>query len=319
MVVLRADPWAPEYGMGFQARLEEELPVADPLVETLDWSTPLSPTPAEEGPVWFVDGVRRVELRLLAEDGGRRAPGLFGSFAIGSVCCDGRATFDEHQVGRAVVAGGGVMPGRVEVSVGVQRVAFEPATEPSLDPDRPLWKLQNLMQEAEAAMAARVSARAGRLVVVDGPLSFFHPTDAPVVGMVKRFSRHYLEDGREHLLALLGPGERTPLFALGDEDQPVQRYAWYLRLVPLRVPWHDQAGIVRCEVRAGVGLDTAVGLADRVTALLPAYAGRPTDPRAPQNLAPVGGLEAWLRHRMGDGRLLRRALLRWMVEGEEGG
>ena len=58
-------------------------------------------------------------------------------------------------------------------------------------------------------------------------------------------------------------------------------------------------------------------LADRVTALLPRYAGRPSDPRTPQNLAPVAGLETWLRHRMGDRAMVRRALLAWLVA-EEG-
>ena len=41
----------------------------------------------------FVDGVRRIELRLEASLDGRRVPGLFGSFAVGSVCSDGAATF----------------------------------------------------------------------------------------------------------------------------------------------------------------------------------------------------------------------------------
>jgi hypothetical protein len=66
---------------------------------------------------------------------------------------------------------------------------------------------------------------------------------------------------------------------------------------------------VRCEVRAGIGLDAAVALADRVSALLPAFSGRPSDPRYPQNLAPVAALESWLQHRMGHRGLIRRALM----------
>ena len=50
-----------------------------------------------------------------------------------------------------------------------------------------------------------------------------------------------------------------------------------------------------------------------VTAQLPRFAGRPWDPRTPQNLAPVGALEAWLRHRMGDPRFIRRALTAWLA------
>ena len=69
-------------------------------------------------------------------------------------------------------------------------------------------------------------------------------------------------------------------------------------------------------MRAGVGLDEAVAMADRVTALLPAFAGRPSDPRTPQNLAPVAALEGWLRHRMGNRAIVRRALTQALVEEE---
>jgi len=55
--------------------------------------------------------------------------------------------------------------------------------------------------------------------------------------------------------------------------------------------------------------DAAVDLADLVASALPRFAGRPSDPRAPQNLAPVGGLEAWLRHRLGHAGIIRRALM----------
>lgn len=42
---------------------------------------------------------------------------------------------------------------------------------------------------------------------------------------------------------------------------------------------------------------------------IPPLAGTPyKDPRAPQNLVPIGGLECELRHRLGDQQLLYRAL-----------
>ena len=43
---------------------------------------------------------------------------------------------------------------------------------------------------------------------------------------------------------------------------------------------------------------------------MPRYASEPhKDPRAPQNLYPIGGLERELRRRLGDPDLLYRALL----------
>jgi len=87
------------------------------------------------------------------------------------------------------------------------------------------------------------------------------------------------------------------------------RHSWYVRLpgangVPL-------AGVVRCEASADLA-PTAVGaLADVTAAVLPRYASEAhKDPRAPQNLYPIGGLERELRRRLGDPMLLYRALCR---------
>jgi hypothetical protein len=318
MVVLRADPWSPEFGMGFEAPLEESpLPRSDPSVETGDWSAPLTPSPAQGGPVWFVDGVRRVDLRLLADDGARRVPGLFGSYAVGVVRCDGQAVFQEHRVCRAIVLGGGVSPEPVAVACGASSIDFAPAVEPGVDPNRPLVRLQELMREEEANLAARLVHGGAPLVLVDGPLRLGEKTGVAAVGVIKRFVRRYLDPEHEALLGLLGAGQRTPVFALQDQGGDVRGYSWYARLVELRRPWHDHAGILRCEVRVGPGLETAIRLADEVSALLPRFAGRPSDPRAPQNLAPVAGLEAWLRHRMGDRAMIRRALVAWLATREE--
>jgi hypothetical protein len=314
MLALSVDPWAPDHGMGFQASVEEPPAVTDPFVEASDWSEPIAPPAVPPaGPVWFVDGVRRVELRILADDENRRAPGLFGSFAVGSVRCEHRAVFDDHVVGRAVVVGGGLRPSTAEVPVGADRLRFEPSSQAGSDPETPLWGLQQLMRRAEGTLAARAAAADGGLVLVDGPLTFSDPTTSPIVGVVKRFVQAYLSGEQGALLPRLEAGTRTPLFGLGESADSFDRFAWYLRLVPLRRPWHDHAGIVRCEVRAGVGLDGAVWLADRVSAMLPAFAGRASDPRYPQNLAPVGGLETWLTHRMGHRGLIRRALTRWLM------
>jgi hypothetical protein len=53
----------------------------------------------------------------------------------------------------------------------------------------------------------------------------------------------------------------------------------------------------------------AARLADAATRAVTRFASSPIkDPRAPQNLVPVGGLERHLRHRLGDRDLLERAL-----------
>ena len=315
MLALRADPWTPDHGMGFEARLDEPPARVDPTVETAEWGRPRRPAPAEVGPVWFVDGVRRIELRLLADEDGRRAHGLFGSVAAGAVRSDGRATFERAIVRRLLITGGGLGPGEpVRLELGATTLEFEARSEPGADPDDPLLRLQKEMQQAELDLALELAEAGEELVLADGRWRSQRPTPAPVVGVVKRWSRRYLEPRHEALVGSLGPGERTPLFALAEPDRDFERYAWYVRLAPLRPSWHDHAGVVRCETRSAIGLEAAVALADRVSGLLPAFAGRPSDPRAPQNLAPVGALEAWLQHRLGHRGLIRRALVAWLVE-----
>jgi hypothetical protein len=74
---------------------------------------------------------------------------------------------------------------------------------------------------------------------------------------------------------------------------------------------HPLAGIVRCEISSDRPLADAVATADVVTCLLPEFASEPhKDPRAPQNLYPIAGLERDLRRRLGDQRVLELSLRR---------
>lgn len=310
MLRLRADPWDPGYGMGFDPAPEEDVPATFTAVETPDWSA-ARPCRAPEERVTFVDGVRRVDLRVVV-DGPEMAGGLFGSFAVGAVACaPGAASFAAEEVGRRVVIGFGLSPDAIEVPVGGMRVRFDATSEPGTNPDAPLWRLQTLMREAEGRLA-RTLAQEG-LVVADGPLTLVDPAGAEVVGMTKRLVRHYLAGAEAALLPRLRPGERTPLFGIGDSEAAVQRYAWYTRLRTPEPHHHDLAGVVRCEVGSAVGIPRAAEIADRVTALLPRYAGRATDPRSPQNLLPVAALEERLRHRMGHPLKIRRALTAHLI------
>jgi len=166
--------------------------------------------------------------------------------------------------------------------------------------------LQNIMREAEGVLAQTVfEGGEAELLVLDGPLTYF--AQGPVVGMIKRQSRSYLPIDRTTILAVLSEGQRTPLFRLGE--QRLERYSWYSRLASVRPIDGGMTGIVRLEVATSIGLERARELADLTTSVLPRFAsvvGR--DPRAPQNLYPVGQLERILRHRLGDGALVKRAL-----------
>ena len=85
------------------------------------------------------------------------------------------------------------------------------------------------------------------------------------------------------------------------------RYSWYLRLPCLpSAPW---AGIVRVECSPDLPVDDVVALANLSQGTLVRFASTEyKDARAPQNLYPIAGLERELRRRLGDSRLLYRAL-----------
>jgi hypothetical protein len=324
VLVLRADPWTPDHGMGFEAVLEEPPARAEPFVETDDWEHAIVPDASDErhasdAPVWFVDGVRRVEQRLIGADGSRRGHALFGTYAAGVVRSDGRASFGRHVVHRALVVGSRLEGDDVAVRVGGTELVYRAICEAGSEPDDPLHRLQKEMQATETELAIDAAAQDGELVLADGRWTSQQPTASPVVGVVKRWSRAYLVPEQEMLVGRLGAGERTPLFGLARPEEPLGRFAWYARLCAVRPEWHDHAGVVRCEVRVGIGLEPARALADRVTALLPRFAGRPSDPRYPQNLAPIAALESWLQHRMGNRGLVRRALVEWLrTQGDHG-
>jgi hypothetical protein len=299
--------------MGFEAVLDEPPARAEPFVETHDWDHPVQPYAGQQGPIWFVDGVRRVEQRLIATEGDRRGHALFGAYAAGTVRSDGKAAFGRHVVRRALVLGSRLARDDVRLRAGSTDLLYRAVTDPGSEPDDPLHRLQKEMQATESELAIAAAAQDGELVLADGRWTSQQPTASPVVGVVKRWSRAYLVPEQEGLVARLGAGQRTPLFGLAKPDEPLGRFAWYARLCAVRPEWHDHAGVVRCEVRVGIGLEHARALADRVTALLPRFAGRTSDPRYPQNLAPVGALETYLQHRMGHRGLIRRALVEWLT------
>jgi hypothetical protein len=102
----------------------------------------------------------------------------------------------------------------------------------------------------------------------------------------------------------LRAGQRTPVFHLGTVWGG---WSWYLRLPGTSgAPW---AGIVRVECSPDLTVDQAVELAELSAATLPRFASSAyKDPRAPQNLVPIAGLERRLRGMLGDVRFLHRVL-----------
>lgn len=297
------ESWSPEYGTPAETTLAESSAEVDVGKEVAagQWA-PVTPDPAGPRPtcVVFVDGVRRIDAHLWVDspaDGLRQ--GVAASYAAGAVRCDGKARIVDARVERGVFCAGEGID-----AVTTRHATWCPFPAAGEAPEQLWLAVQNRMAdlEAKAAIAAGAGADA-ELVVVDGPLRDRRHVPG-VIGYVKTHHVHYLDPGHEETVAALRAGQRTPLFHIGGG---FARWSWYLRL-PHGVG-HPWAGVVRAEAPPDLDLDAARVVADAVTASLPRFASEPhKEPRAPQNLYPIAGLERELRRRLGDPRLLERAL-----------
>jgi hypothetical protein len=309
-VTFTVDPWDPGYGLAFsddlngnaleessaELNLDLEVPAAQ-------WR-PIDPDPATKlpGTVLFLDGVRRIDARVWVHGSAPQpAPGIAASFAAGLVCCDGAARIAGVSVERGLFT---ACPEATDITTRHTRYPARIASAGALD--QLSLALQQRLTQAEAQLA--LTFRAGHpddddLLVVDGPLRGRTHLDR-VVGYIKTHHASYLPAEQATVVAALMPGQRTPAFTMGTSWR---RNSWYLQLPGTQgVPW---SGVVRLECSADLPRPQVVEVANQTSRLLPRLASTPyKDPRAPQNLVPIGGLERELRHRLGDQQLLYRSL-----------
>ncbi len=290
------EAWDSDYGAPTDPEQIDASDHVDVSVEVAvdDWR-PLTPEVDGAGDVLFVDGVRRIDATLwIDRPGDFPAFSLAATYAAGSVRCRERATLESASVGRGLFTSTDAED--VVTSVGTYPVR---ATKGSTSEE--LWLgIQHRLGDLEAAVAR--AAGGAEMVVVDGPLS--HVREIPgAVGYVKTHKVQYLPLGLRQVLTSLSVGQRTPLFITTTHWS---RFSWYLRLARAPGP---AGGLVRCEVSADQPVADAVRAAAKASATLPRFASSlHKDPRAPQNLYPIGGLERELRHRLGDREMAVRAL-----------
>jgi hypothetical protein len=310
---VRLDPWQPEFGPEFGG-IEEQMPEAPDSLD-LEIERPADSWSAVEPgirleprePVWFIDGVRRVEARVTAKLDQQYFYGAFGAYAVGAVQLNSQdALFERSLTGRVLALSSSEQPqGEIRVA---RALAYLPVRVSDAEPDAPIRAIHGEMRIAEEALAREFAGEPGRLVVVDGPLTFEEHQRGSAVGYIKRIIKTYLPPAHLALLSALRPGQRTPMFALRGSRR-FSRISWFLRLSTPRKGDGDFSGIVRLEVAESVGLEAALRLAATCGALLPELkARRGLDQRAPQNLLPISALERFLRRKLGDERIIRRKL-----------
>ncbi len=308
---MHIDAWDPSYGASLESADPTGTPggattaPVDPDVErpASAWQ-PLLPSGEARAPdtVLLVDGVRRIDARVWVEDdAGEALPGVCASYAAGAVRCD--LSRGAAQLAGARVAHGVFAPGAATPIAAHPRAVYQPHRVKGRDPAAPEQELQRRLHELEVEVSEAARSGAEDLLVVDGPLRG-RSTTPGILGYAKTHHKQYLEPPLAAVVSALAPGQRTPVFLLGP---PWNRYSWYLRLPgPAGAPW---AGVVRLECAANQPVSAVIRDADVSAVTLPRFASTPyKDPRAPQNLVPIAGLERRLRALLGDARLLQRGL-----------
>lgn len=306
---LAVDAWDPAYGSGFepaegpsgQSGVKIDASVETPVA---DWRPrePRTDDVRPPGSVLLVDGVRRMDagVWVTGDDGGTHR-GVAVSFAAGVVRCDLRRGVAE--IGRTAIRRGLFTPSPSATEVVNGLVRYPPYQTRSDDPGKLTGAVQAQLRALEAEVSAEERAD-DDLLVVDGPLHHARRNLPRALGYAKTQSVEYLSGSLLQVIGALPAGHRTPVFRL-ETSWPL--YSWYLRLPgPAGGP---RAGIVRVECSAELPVSQAVELADLSAVTLPRFASTAyKDPRAPQNLMPIAGLERRLRAMLGDARLLYRAL-----------
>jgi len=310
LVSFTVDPWDPGYGLAFSDDLDGSALEGSSAELNLDLETPaaqwlpINPAPIPQLPstVLFLDGVRRIDARIWVHGRSPQpVPGIAASFAAGLVCCDGAARIVDVIVERGLFT---AAPDATDIITRSGRYPARLANGPALDQLSLALQQRLTNAEVQLAFTFRAQHSAGDdLLIVDGPLRGRTHLDR-TVGYIKTHHASYLPAEQAAVVSALTPGQRTPAFTMGTSWR---RNSWYLQLPGTPgVPW---SGVVRLECSAELPPAEVIGLADLTARLLPPLASSPhKDPRAPQNLVPIGGLERELRHRLGDQQLLYRAL-----------
>ena len=309
------DAWDPGYGTSFEGGGDGDGPAspssaqvdAEVEVPAAQWA-PIDVPVGVHCPdvVFLVDGVRRNDAQLWsAEEDGQSYAGLAASYAAGVVRCDlrnGVAELAGARVARGLFT---ASPSASDMQAGTVRYEVHRvggAGEASKLPTAVQAPLTAL--EIDISSAARDHGSDGAdLLVVDGPLRNRHQLPR-TLGYVKTQQKQYLPAALTSVVTSLRPGQRTPVFKLGTVWDG---WSWYLRLPGATgAPW---SGIVRVECSRELPVEEAIDLAHLSGATLPRFASSAyKDPRAPQNLVPIAGLERRLRGLLGDARVLHRAL-----------
>ncbi|GIW31023.1 MAG: nuclease [Meiothermus sp.] len=306
----KLEAWNPEYALPERIESEDESGGLEDIKIPYegDWvaHTPPRVAPQDWPIVYLVDGRRRIDAQI-ADARGRRA--LLATVIAGAVLRDGagiRPVGDPIKRHILLHSSDLVEP----LPPGLRH--YEPIQTEKSDPTSLRSKVIEVMRHLEASLVNRLE---GGLVIVDGQIfpgeQAYHAPER-LLGYTKTQAATYLGPKHQALLYELQPYQRTPIFQIPRQALPRQMSvsSWYVRL-PLEPnsTFYSGAALLRIETPTEEPSE-AVRLADLSVSLFCTLASSPAkDPRAPQNLIPIGGLEQWLGRHLGQAEVVRRRIV----------
>jgi uncharacterized protein len=333
---IRLEPWS----MGYDAPVSinpEEIPASDRVNTEVEFGNgewqPIRAAIAPELPnqILFVDGRRRIDALCNGRINEDILYGAFATIAVGAVLVDRenrRAKCIAPEVQRIIAFGRNITPPPITISCpigGRGDLKYNRCiTKAENESDTPTQLVQRDMLDEELRITNQLSLnndliKEDTLIVRDGPLLYgVYQKPSNTIGYVKTMGKAYLTGGNDQVMRSLKVGERTPIFRISNTNG--SNLSWYLRsgskdLNYKKLGYHDLHGIIRIDLDGAIPLERAKAIADQSTYLIPQYASHPTrDPRAPQNLTPVGALEKELGRRMGSRELISRRLRGFLAD-----
>jgi hypothetical protein len=332
---IRLEPWNIAYDAPVSIAPEEIITTdqVNPEVEySLSEWQPIRPAIAPDLPsqMLFIDGRMRIDAKFLGRRQDDILYGAFATIAVGAVLVDRRsreARCIATEVRRVVALGGNIAAPITMIpcpQTGKGDLCYDYClTDNSNEPDTPNQIVQSAMLDEELRIANKLSLEQqiienDTLIVRDGPLLYrVYQTPYVTIGYVKTMGKGYLKGESAKVLRSLKVGERTPIFRIANKNGA--NLSWYVRSGSININYgylgyHDLHGIVRIDLDSSISIDRARHIADQSIYLIPQYASHPIrDPRAPQNLTPVGALEKELGRRMGSRELISRRLRNFLA------
>lgn len=306
----KLEAWNPEYALPERVEGEGEGRGLEDIKTHYegDWAAraPANKKPDDWPIMYLVDGRQRVDAQI-ADSRGRRA--LLATVIAGAVLRDGAGI---RPVGEPLKRHILLHSADLEEPLPPGLGHYRPIQTSKSDPASLRAKVTEQMRRLEASL---VNELEGGLVIVDGQVfPGEQPYKAPeqILGYTKTQAATYLGPEEQALLHDLKPHQRTPIFSIPGYAlrRPLDVFSWYVRL-PLEpsIPFYSGAVLLRVETPTPEPAE-ASKLADLSVNLFCMLASSPArDPRAPQNLIPIAGLEQWLGRHMGQGEVIRRRIV----------